>query len=102
MDQQEKNLKSFSFKGNDVLGTIKKTNNHWGYTRCHYLSNPFDNEITIKVNAVKDQIVSILLYSLTGQKILDKRTVVSGENLLKIQPRLHQSVLTSNWNQWRR
>jgi hypothetical protein len=24
MDQQEKNLKSFSFKGNDVLGTIKK------------------------------------------------------------------------------
>jgi hypothetical protein len=28
MDQQEKNLKSFSFKGNDVLGTIKKTNNH--------------------------------------------------------------------------
>jgi hypothetical protein len=35
--------------------------------------NPFDNEITIKVNAVKDQIVSILLYSLTGQKILIKK-----------------------------
>ena len=51
--------------------------------------NPFDNEITIKVNVVKDQIVSIQLYSLTGQIVLDKKqNVVSGENVLKIQPRV--------------
>jgi hypothetical protein len=65
-------------------------------------TNPFDNEITIKVNAVKDQIVSILLYSLTGQKILDKRTVVSGENLLKIQPRVASERTYFKLKQWRR
>jgi hypothetical protein len=56
------------------------------HKRCHDLSNPFDNEITIKVNAVKDQIVSIQLYSLTGQIVLDKKTkCCSGENVLKNQ-----------------
>jgi hypothetical protein len=50
-------------------------------------TNPFDNEITIKVNAVKDQIVSILLYSLTVKKYLTKENVVSGENVLN-QPRV--------------
>jgi hypothetical protein len=87
---KKRTSKSFSFKGNDVLGTITKPiiigeiiNDVTIYP------NPFDNEITIKVNAVKDQIVSIQLYSLTGQIVLDKKqNVVSGENVLKIQPRV--------------
>jgi len=87
---KKRTSKSFSFKGNDVLGTITKPiiigeiiNDVTIYP------NPFNNEITIKVNAVKDQIVSIQLYSLTGQIVLDKKqNVVSGENVLKIQPRV--------------
>jgi hypothetical protein len=43
----------------------------------HDLSNPFDNEDNIKVNAVKDQIVSIQLYSLTGQIVLDKNKMLA-------------------------
>ncbi|PKH66898.1 laminin G [Flavobacterium sp. ALD4] len=87
---KKRTSKSFSFKGNDVLGTFAKPivieeikDNVTIYP------NPFDNEITIKVNAVEDQIVSIQLYSLTGQILLDKKqNVVSGENVLKIQPRV--------------
>lgn len=82
--------KTFNFKGNDVLGTIKKPiileeiiNDVSIYP------NPFDNEITIRVNAVKDQTISIQLYSLTGQIVLDKKqNVVSGENVVIIQPRV--------------
>jgi hypothetical protein len=37
--------------------------------------NPFDNEITIKVNAV-NQVVSIQLYSLTGQMLLDENKML--------------------------
>jgi hypothetical protein len=67
-----------------------QTNSYRGYyNNVTIYPNPFDNEITIKVNAVKDQVVSIQLYSLTGQMLLDeKQDVVSGENLLKIQPRV--------------
>ncbi|MFT5297960.1 MAG: hypothetical protein ACI9YH_004002 [Colwellia sp.] len=87
---KKRTSKNFSFKGNDVLGTIAKpiiiedsTDNVTIYP------NPFDNEITIKVNAVSDQIVSIQLYSLTGQIVLDeKQDVISGENVLKILPRV--------------
>ena len=87
---KKRTSKSFSFKGNDVLGTIKKPIIIEDFTDdVTIYPNPFDNEITIKVNAVKDQIVSIQLYSVTGQIVLDKKqNVVSGENVLKIQPRV--------------
>ena len=87
---KKRTSKSFNFKGNNVLGTIKKPiiiEDLAGDVTIY--PNPFDNEITIKVNAVKDQIVSIQLYSLTGQIVLNKKqNVVSGENVLKIQPRV--------------
>ena len=87
---KKRTSKSFSFKGNDVLGTIAKPIIIGeSIDNVTIYPNPFDNEITIKVNAVKDQVVSIQLYSLTGQMLLDeKQDVVSGENLLKIQPRV--------------
>jgi len=86
--------KNFTFKGNDVLGTIKKPIIIEEIINDITLfPNPFDNEITIKVNASKDQVVSILLYSLTGQILLDKQLhVVSGENVLRIQPRVVTGV----------
>jgi hypothetical protein len=82
-----KNLKSFSFKGNDVIGTIKKpTIFEDVIADVTIYPNPFDND-NYKVNAVKDQIVS--MYSLTGQIILiKKQNVVRGENVLKFQPRV--------------
>jgi hypothetical protein len=90
----KRTAKTFNFKGNDVLGTIAKPivigeiiDNVTIYP------NPFDNEISVEVNAVKDQSVSIQLYSLTGQIILDeKRDVVSGVNVLKVKPRVASGV----------
>jgi hypothetical protein len=59
---KKRTSKSFSFKGNDVLGTIKKPIIIEDVIDVTIYPNPFDNEITIKVNAVKDQIVSIQLF----------------------------------------
>jgi hypothetical protein len=87
---EKRTSKNFSFKGNDILGTINKPiiiEEIINYVKI--FPNPFDNEITLKVNADKDQIVSIQLYSLTGQMVFDKKqNVVSGENVLKIQPKV--------------
>ena len=84
----KKTSKKFTFKGNDVLGTISKPILlEEMINAVSIYPSPFDNEITIKANAVKDQNISIRLYSLSGNLILDKQqNVVSGENVLKIQP----------------
>lgn len=85
---KKKTTTSFSFKSNDVLGTIAKPiileEINQGVT---IYPNPFENEITINVNVVKDQIISIQLFSLTGQLLYDKKqNILSGENVLKMQP----------------
>lgn len=87
---KKRTAKSFIFKGNDVLGTIKRPIIIEDVIAdVTIYPNPFNNEITLKVNANKDQIVSIQLYSLTGQIVLDKKqNVVRGENVLKIQPKV--------------
>jgi hypothetical protein len=87
---KKRTSKSFSFKGNDILGTTAKPIilSEESLDVIIY-PNPFDNEITIKVNAVKDQMVSIKLYSVSGQLVLDKtQDVLRGENVLKIEPRV--------------
>jgi hypothetical protein len=87
---KKKTSRNFSFKSNDVLGTIAKPIIIEDIKDdISFYPNPFDNEMTVKISTVKDQIVSIQLFSLTGQLVLDKKqNVVSGENVLKIQPRV--------------
>ncbi|MFV5690716.1 LamG-like jellyroll fold domain-containing protein [Flavobacterium sp. LT1R49] len=85
---KKKTSKNFSFKSNDVLGTIAKPIIIEDIVdKVTIYPNPFDNEITIKVNAIQDQIVTIQLYSLTSQLLFTKKlNVTSGENVLKIIP----------------
>jgi hypothetical protein len=87
---KKKTSRNFSFKSNEVLGTIAKPLIiEEIIDEISFYPNPFDNEMTVKINTVKDQIISIQLYSLTGQLVLDKKqNVVSGENVLKIQARV--------------
>jgi hypothetical protein len=90
----KKTSKKFVFKGNDVLGTIAKPILlEEMVDAASIYPNPFDNEIMVKANAVKDQTVSIRLYSFSGTLILDvKQNVVQGENLLKIYPNVATGV----------
>lgn len=90
----KKTSKKFTFKGNDVLGTISKPILLEEMTAAVSIyPSPFDNVITISAYAVKDQGVSIRLCSLSGQLILDvKQNVVSGENVLKIHPTVASGV----------
>jgi hypothetical protein len=90
----KKTSKKFTFKGNDVLGTISQPILLEEMTEgVSIYPSPFDNEITIKANAVKDQNISITLYSLSGKVVLDvKQNVVKGENVLKIQPTVASGV----------
>jgi hypothetical protein len=90
----KKTSKKFVFKGNDVLGTIAKPILlEEMVDAASIYPNPFDNEIMVKANAVKDQTVSIRLYAFSGTLILDvKQNVVQGENLLKIYPNVATGV----------
>jgi hypothetical protein len=90
----KKTSKKFTFKGNDVLGTISKPIMLEEMTEgVSVYPSPFDNEITIRANAVQDQNISITLYSLSGKVVLDvKQNVVKGENVLKIQPTVASGV----------
>lgn len=90
----KKTSKKFTFKGNDVLGTISKPILLGEMIEgVSIYPSPFDNEITIKAYAVQDQNISITLYSLAGKVVLDvKQNVVKGENLLKIQPTVSTGV----------
>jgi hypothetical protein len=58
-----------------LLGTIKKPIIMEDHMSTIYLIHLTMNNI--KVNAVKDQIVSIQLYSLTGQIVLDKNKMLA-------------------------
>ena len=90
----KKTSKKFTFKGNDILGTISKPIMLEEMTEgVSVYPSPFDNEITIRANAVQDQNISITLYSLSGKVVLDvKQNVVKGENILKIQPTVPSGV----------
>jgi len=79
---------NFSFKSNEVLGTISKPLILSDFIdNISIYPNPFDNEITIKVNAVEDQTVTLQLFSITSQLLFTQKVAVTtGENKIKIQP----------------
>jgi hypothetical protein len=89
-ENRKKTSTNFSFKSNDVLGSISKPIVLAEITEgITIYPNPFENEITIEVNAVQDQVVTLELYSLTSQLLFTKKVaVLSGENKIKIEPSL--------------
>ena len=86
----KKQPKTFSFKNNNVLGTIAKP------VVLEILSdnvsvfpNPFENNLTVKVDVIESQVVTIQLYNLTSQLLYSKKFEVKiGSNLLEISPKV--------------
>lgn len=82
--------KTFSFKGNNILGTFKKPIVLEKYSDViSVFPNPFENQLTIKVNALESQIAFIQLYSMSGQLLLSEiQNVEKGVNWVRISPRV--------------
>ena len=86
----KKTSKDITFTSNAVLGTISKPIIlDQVLEDVSIFPNPFENELRIKLVAAKDQVVSMQLYSLTGQLLVEKNDpVLKGENILKIAPKV--------------
>ena len=51
--------------------------------------NPFENDLTVKVDALESEVVTIQLYNLMSQLLFTKKfNVTEGINLLKISPKV--------------
>ena len=87
---KKKTSKNFNFESNRVLGTFAKPLVLENLTdEISIYPNPFETDLTLRVNASKSQVVVLQLYSLTGQLLFTKKiNVVSGENALKIEPKV--------------
>lgn len=87
--------KSFTFKGNEVLGTI--TNpvilEEVSKTGNSIYPNPFATVLNIELNAAKKQEVSVQLYSLSGQLVFSQKAFIeSGNNVISISPNIAEGV----------
>ncbi|WDF57983.1 T9SS type A sorting domain-containing protein [Flavobacterium sp. KACC 22758] len=87
--------KSFTFKGNDVLGTI--TNpvilEEVSKTENSIYPNPFGTILNIELNALKKQEVNIQLYSVNGQLVFSQKSIIeNGGNVISISPNIAQGV----------
>ncbi|MFT4804477.1 MAG: hypothetical protein ACI9YE_001681 [Psychroserpens sp.] len=82
--------KTFSFRSNNVLGTVAKPIVLEDITgNISIFPNPFENDLTIKVDAIESQEVVIQLYNLMSQLLFTKKfKVTQGVNLLKISPKV--------------
>ncbi|MFD1606057.1 LamG-like jellyroll fold domain-containing protein [Flavobacterium artemisiae] len=87
--------KSFTFKGNEVLGTI--TNpvilEEVSKNENSIYPNPFATTLNIELNAAKKQEVNIQFFSINGQLVFSQKTVIeSGNNVVSISPYIAQGV----------
>ncbi|OOV19038.1 LamG-like jellyroll fold domain-containing protein [Flavobacterium sp. LM4] len=87
--------KSFTFKGNEVLGTI--TNpvilEEVSKTENSIYPNPFATILNIELNADKKQQVNIQLYSVSGQLVFSQKAVIeSGNNVISISPNIAEGI----------
>ena len=82
--------KTISFKSNDVLGTVAKPIILDDFSdNISVFPNPFENDLTIKVDALESQEVVIQLYNLMSQLLFTKNfKVTKGVNFLKIYPKV--------------
>ncbi|WP_298545987.1 LamG-like jellyroll fold domain-containing protein [uncultured Aquimarina sp.] len=86
--QQKVTTKSFSFINNGVMGTIAEPVILEEFTDdITIFPNPFENNLTITINASQDQKAIVRLYTITGQLIfIEDMTMVSGINTRNIKP----------------
>ncbi|SHH56276.1 T9SS type A sorting domain-containing protein [Flavobacterium johnsoniae] len=87
--------KSFTFKGNEVLGTI--TNpvilEEVSKSENSIYPNPFGTILNIELNALKKQEVNIQLYSVNGQLVFSQKSIIeNGSNVISISPNIAQGV----------
>lgn len=87
--------KSFTFKGNEVLGTI--TNpvilEEVSRNENSIYPNPFATTLNFELNAVKKQEVNVQLYSVNGQLVFSQKAIIeSGSNVISISPNIAQGV----------
>ncbi len=93
--------KEFSFKSNQVLGTVAdpvilEDETLFGITVS---PNPFDNHLNIKINSTKSQMVSFQIHNMLGQLVFSEEVSVGeGENDLRIVPNLSLGAYFLNVN----
>jgi hypothetical protein len=86
--------KEFSFNKNTLLGTFKEPIDLREQKFNFSVSpNPFKSELSIKVNANKDETSRVLLFSITGQQVFEKEfNLKKGNNSLTINPGISDGV----------
>ena len=86
--------KTFSFKSNNVLGTIAKPVILEVFSdNVTIFPNPFEDNLTVKVDVLESDTVTIQLYNLTSQLLFSKKfEVTAGSNLLKISPKVATGI----------
>ena len=86
--------KTFNFKSNNVLGTIAKPVILEIFSdNVSIFPNPFEDNLTIKVDVLESETVTVQLYNLTSQLLYSKEfEVTAGANMLKISPKVATGI----------
>ncbi|WP_111706330.1 LamG-like jellyroll fold domain-containing protein [Lutibacter citreus] len=86
--------KTISFKSNSVLGTVKNPIVLEMFSdQVDVFPNPFENDLTIKINALEAQDVLIQLFSISSQLVYSQeKQVETGTNWLKISPKVASGI----------
>lgn len=93
--------KVFSFKSNQVLGTVADPVILEDETLLDIIvsPNPFETYLNIKINSTKGQVVSLQIHNMLGQLVFsDEIGVQEGENDLRIVPNLSLGTYFLNVN----
>ena len=92
--KEKATTKTFSFKANDVLGTVAKPIVLEVFSdNVQVFPNPFIDKLTIKVAALESQEVTIQLYNLASQLLFSQSFKVSaGSNSLNISPKVATGI----------
>ncbi|WP_163411213.1 T9SS type A sorting domain-containing protein [Flavobacterium ajazii] len=87
--------KSFTFKGNEVLGTITDPVilEEVSKSENSIYPNPFATTLNIELNAAKKQEVNVQLYAVNGQLVFSQKAIIeSGSNVISISPNIAEAI----------